>query len=401
MQAMSSLQTVLLQQQAAVKLLLGVLVISAATFVVAAAKPNSSCNRRCGSLDIPYPFGTSEGCYLDSSFLITCNSSSSSETSNPTPFLGIGNITVLNISLDGELRVSSPIARYCPNENYVLRVSLFSKAFPISYTKNVFTAIGCNTLGVIGSVASDKNYRTGCMSLCDNIDDMVNGSCSGVGCCQTPIPDGIKDFTISFGSFDNFFTVSEFNPCGFAFVVEKKEYNFSTLDFQNMQNKDAFSLMLDWAIGNHTCEDAKKDLTGYACKADNSECYNSTNGLGYRCNCSSGYHGNPYLSGGCQDIDECETLNHGCTVNACVNHVGSYGCSCPKGYEGDGSRDGNGCSPKRSNYRNIVIALGIGMSLLVLLLGGLVLLGLKRRKHLKLEEQYFQQNSGSVDMTTR
>ncbi|XP_035546656.1 wall-associated receptor kinase 2-like [Juglans regia] len=301
---MSSLLEIVLLQQQTVKLLLGILVISVAIFVATAATEvsNSSCNRTCGSLEIPYPFGTSEGCYLDSSFLITCNSSSSSnsETSTPTPFLRVGNIEVLNISLDGELRVSTYIARDCPQEsNYNFNnryTSLGLREFPISYTKNVFTTVGCDTLGLIGSFASDKNSTTGCVSACDSIDGMVNGSCSGIGCCQTPIPNEIKDFIVSVKHSN----VSEFNPCGFAFVVEEKAYNFSTLDLQNMQDKEVVPLVLDWVVGNQTCEDAKKNTTGYACKAANSECYNSTNGPGYRCNCSLGYHGNPYLSGGCQ-----------------------------------------------------------------------------------------------------
>ncbi|XP_040997095.1 wall-associated receptor kinase 5-like isoform X2 [Juglans microcarpa x Juglans regia] len=167
-----------------------------------------------------------------------------------------------------------------------------------------------------------------------------------------------------------------------------------------MQNKDAFPLVLDWAIGNQTCEDAKKNTTKYACKAANSTCSDSTNGPGYRCNCFSGYEGNPYLVDGCQDIDECETLNHGCAVNACVNHVGSYSCSCPMGYQGDGWRNGSSCTPvipKPSNSKNIIIALCISMSLLVLLLGGSsILLGLKRMKLIKLQEKYFQQNGGLI-----
>ncbi|KAF5469142.1 hypothetical protein F2P56_013237 [Juglans regia] len=399
MQAMSSsLQTVLLQKQAAVKLLLGLLAISAATFVAtAAAEPN--CNRTCGSLEIPYPFGTSEGCYLNSSFRITCKSSSNSRKGTPTPFLRVSNIKVLNISLDGELRVSASVARDCPQKSdYNFSKSythLTLREFPISYTKNVFTAIGCDTLALIGSSASDKNYTTGCVSLCDSIDGMVNDSCSGVGCCQTPIPDGIKDFKVSLTSLYKHSKVRKFNPCGFAFVVEKKEYNFSTLDLQNMQDKDVFPLVLDWAVGSKTCEDAKKNTTGYACKAANSECYNSKNGPGYLCNCFSGYQGNPYLFNGCQDIDECKTPNHGCADHACFNHVGSYTCSCPKGYQGDGLRNGTSCIPKPTNSKNIIIALCIGISLLVLLLGGsLILLGLKRRKLMKLQEKYFQQNGG-------
>ncbi|KAG6675851.1 hypothetical protein I3842_15G125600 [Carya illinoinensis] len=354
--------------------------MSAVIFVAVAAEPNTSCNKRCGSLEIPYPFGTSEDCNLDSSFLITCKSSSNSTTSTPMPYLRVSNIEVLNISLDGELRVLAPVARDCPQEldynSSDNNTYLTLREFPISYTKNMFTAVGCDTLALIAS--SDKNYTTGCVAICDSIDSMVNNSCSGIGCCQTPIPDGIRDFTVSVTSLDKHSNVGKFNPCGFAFV-----------------NKYNFPLVLDWAIGDQTCENAKMNATGYACKADNSECYNSTNGLGYRCNCSSGYHGNPYLSHGCNDIDECQTGNHECTDNACINHVGSYNCSCPKGYEGDGRRDGNGCSPKRSNAKFITIALCISISFLVLLLGGSsILLGLKRRKLIKLQEKYFQQNGG-------
>ncbi|KAF5469141.1 hypothetical protein F2P56_013236 [Juglans regia] len=406
MQAMSSsLQIVLLPQQAAVKLRLGIFLISAAIFVATAAAEvsNSSCNRTCGSLEIPYPFGTSKGCYFNLSFLITCKSSSSSSTSTPTPYLRVSNIKVLNISLDGELRVSASVARDCPQKsNYNSsknNTNLTLQKFPISYSKNVFTAIGCDTMGLISSSASDKNYMTGCVSLCDSIDNMVNGSCSGIGCCQTPIPDGIKDLNVLAGSLENHSKVMKFNPCSFAFVVEEKAYKFSTLDLQNMQGKRAFPLVLDWAVGKQTCKDAKKNTIEYACKAANSECYDSTNGPGYRCNCSLGYDGNPYLSRGCKDIDECNTPNHGCAVNAiCVNHMGSYSCSCPIGYQGDGWRNGSSCTPvipKPSNSKNIIIALCISISLLVLLLGGSsVLFGLKRRKLIKLQEKYFQQNGG-------
>ena len=113
--------------------------------ILAASEPNSICINSCGSLNIPYPFGTSEGCYLDESFLITCNNT----FETPRPFLRRGNITVLNISLDGELRVSTFVAHDCYNESGLLfsdRLSeLTLSKFPISYTKNKFTAVGCDT----------------------------------------------------------------------------------------------------------------------------------------------------------------------------------------------------------------------------------------------------------------
>ena len=47
------------------------------------------------------------------------------------------------------------------------------------------------------------------------------------------------------------------------------------------------------------------------------------------------------------DIDEClnETL-HNCNKNAtCTNTIGSYTCTCPKNYDGDGMGD-DGCKEK-------------------------------------------------------
>lgn len=282
----------LLQQ----KFLLGAFILAA----TAASQPDPNCSKTCGNLSIPYPFGTSEGCYLDSSFLITCNYSSGI----PTPFLHKGNIiTVRDISLDGELRILSSVARDCYNEsgfgvNRTNRLLTLSK-FTVSYTRNKFTVVGCDTYAYIsGAVQATsgalKNYTTGCISLCDKIESVDNGSCSGIGCCQTSIPEGGRELNARVRSFDNYAAVFGFNPCGFAFVVEEEAYNFSSLDLSNLRNKVKVPVVLDWAVGNETCEAAKGNMTSYACKAESSYCYNSTKGAGYLCNCSTGFQGNPY-----------------------------------------------------------------------------------------------------------
>ena len=284
---------IILQQQ----LLLGLLILTATT----TSQSHSSCINRCGSVSIPYPFGTRDGCYLDKSFLITCNHT----FEPPRPFLRRSNIIVRDISLDGELRVSTFIARDCYNKSgtSVIRkrsgsVLNLSK-FPISYTKNKFTALGCDTYVIIKGRAQGQNYTTGCISLCDSIESVNDGSCSGIGCCQTSIPEGVANFSVSLGSFNNHSAVLDFNPCSFGFVVEEKEYKFSPSDLKNLENIESVPVVLDWAVGNETCEVAKRNSKSFACKAENSTCYASNNGPGYRCNCSSGFRGNPYLLYGC------------------------------------------------------------------------------------------------------
>ncbi|RVW52694.1 Wall-associated receptor kinase 3 [Vitis vinifera] len=111
----------------------------------------------------------------------------------------------------------------------------------------------------------------------------------------------------------------------FAFVAEDGAFSFSSTDLLDLHKKTRVPTVLDWTIRDEKCDQAKENETTYACK-DNRYCYNPDNGPGYRCNCSEGYEGNPYLP---HDIDECE-VDHPCNVtHTCQNLPGSYSCSCP------------------------------------------------------------------------
>ncbi|KAF5467876.1 hypothetical protein F2P56_012086 [Juglans regia] len=391
------------------QLLLGVIILAATT----ASIPNSNCERMCGEVEIPYPFGTSEGCYLDKPFLITCNHT----FPPPKPFLDI-DLPVVDISVpNGELRVSNPVALLCKRgySTYKRNIAtvdytrisalLNLSSFRISETRNKITAVGCDVYTYIqGLDHGQKGFTTGCLSLCDQNLSVANGPCSGVGCCQTSIPKGATGYILNVRSLSNDTLPGGKHQCGYGFIIEEQAYKFSSLDFRNLKNRTTVPLVLDWAIGNKTCKDAQKNKTSYACKATQSYCYDSTNGPGYRCICSSGYHGNPYLPDGqddsCQDIDECKLGHWKLACNAtttCINTDGNYTCTCPKGYEGDGRIDGTDCRPivGQSNNKIISIALGVSISLLVLLVGtSWVYWGLKKRKLIKLKEKWFQQNGG-------
>ena len=274
--------------------------------------PSKNCSdidQTCGSLNIPYPFGTRAGCYKNEDFLITCNRN----YNPPLAFLRKGNINVTYISLSGELRVDVNVAQDCykkgvkrsvyshsgPN-NYNQYSSINLSKFPISHTKNKFTAIGCDTYALIKG-SSGTAYTTGCMSLCSKISDVVDGSCSGIGCCQTAIPKGVMDYRIDVSSYFNHTNVSEFNPCSYAFVAEEETYNFSSKDLKDFTKRhETTQVVLNWAIGNQTCTEAKKDHPQKFACTNNSDCHDSDNGPGYWCNCSKGFEGNPYLPNGCQ-----------------------------------------------------------------------------------------------------
>ncbi|THG21028.1 hypothetical protein TEA_015126 [Camellia sinensis var. sinensis] len=392
---------------------LGAAVLAAAT-VAAAAETSSGCPTSCGAINITYPFGTKKGCYMEEHFHVFCDHSSDPHklylnTSE-------GSIEITDILLSGELHISSSIALDCYNKQGLQvtnnQISVRSGKFPISVTRNKFIAIGCDTYGVIEGFEG-RNYSTGCLSQCDSIDNVINGSCSGIGCCEKSIPMEVTSFKFNVSSHDNHTRVWEFNPCSYAFVAEETNYTFSSIDLANLQNRSMVPVVLDWAVGNQRCDEAKKNLTSLACKA-NSDCYDFDNGPGYRCNCSQGYEGNPYSPNGCtaiefdikdqtwwffaSDIDECIISSPSPCNIICHNLPGTYSCSCPEGYEGDGRTDGLGCSPipDSNNILPLIkIALGISISVSLLLFGGSWLYwGHRQRNIINRREKFFQQNGG-------
>ncbi|MED6216729.1 hypothetical protein PIB30_010476 [Stylosanthes scabra] len=359
----------------------------------AAMQQNSNCSTRCGSVEIPFPFGTSESCCLDSSFLVSCNRTSSGGF---IPYLSPGNISVLNISLDGEMRILAGAARGCYDRNGTQnnetsvswRIDL-SQYFSLSSSRNKLTAVGCNALGeVIAYDPDGVNYTTGCLSTCLRINDTTNGVCNGAGCCQSPIPAHGRLSGIFYNSFKAFLDRNDvfgFNPCGYAFVAEDGAYSYSSTDLANFPH-ESFPVVLDWSVGNLSCLEAKKNASNYACKAENSECYTSSSGLGYLCNCSTGFRGNPYLLHGCQDIDECvdKKLNDCYSIAKCKNLPGSFNCSCPEGYVGNGKENGTRCSR---------VSVGV---ITILVISFFVYWRTKETRLNKLKEHFFQQNGGFI-----
>ena len=154
----------------------------------------------------------------------------------------------------------------------------------------------------LNGILNDAPFSTGCLSKCNNAHNIVDGSCSGIGCCQIDIPEGLINIDFAAYSFNSHKDVWSFNPCSFAFIIQKDKLSFSSAYLISLQNNETFPMVLDWSIGNEMCEVAR-NKGNYICGA-NSTCSDLKNGSapGYRCKCKEGYDGNPYLKDGCQGI---------------------------------------------------------------------------------------------------
>ncbi|XP_016455653.1 wall-associated receptor kinase 2-like [Nicotiana tabacum] len=359
------------------------------------AKPG--CRKQCGNLTVPYPFGIGigSGCAINAGFQINC---STSTDGSQKPL--IGNLEVYNIS-DSELRVSNAISWRCYTSTGAVRAEfqlgwtrLGNSTYPYSFSsRNRFTIVGCDDNALIRG----RNFEYNCSTSCNSTRDVIEGECTGNGCYQVQIPKGLKYFAPTISSTRNHTDVWYFNQCGYAFLGEADSFYFRGLqDLSDItffkRTKASVPIVLDWAIGNLTCIQARKSKD-YACR-ENSECVDSDTGLGgYRCRCTEGYEGNPYLSPGCQDIDECADPDT-CEKN-CTNTPGSYICSCPDGYIDEGKKDGRGCVAPYSEFPWIKFSVGTGVGLisLVVVITWLYF-SIKKRKLMRVREKFFQQNGG-------
>ncbi|RCV10467.1 hypothetical protein SETIT_2G114700v2 [Setaria italica] len=356
------------------------------------AGPPPGCPSMCGDIDIPYPFGIGDGCSKNKDFAISCNNSY-----NPArAFIGRG-FEVKNITLEtGEMRVFTGVAHICYNSSNTIssidswKYDFTGSSFLISSARNEFTGVGCNTVALLTGedMEDDGRYLSGCITTCASLGDAADDvNCTGNGCCQTATPEGLDTVTVGWNTLATN-TAWNYSSCSTAFLAEKGWYNFSLnhLDgtgetsFHKQLGIRTVPLVLDWAM--------KKDG---ACLSANSTRVHVRNGLWYRCKCSDGYAGNPYVVGGCENIDECKLLKsdpetygkqyHLPSGSKCVDTDGSYEVKCNFG------RIGSECRLVFSATVAAVPATLVASLLLVLL----------RKEHKRrMRSGFFDKNGGQI-----
>ncbi|KAI3976354.1 hypothetical protein MKX01_036774 [Papaver californicum] len=362
------------------------------------------CQDKCGNVSIPYPFGIGEGCSIaDGWFHMTCNDNLPDNIR-----LVYGSLNITNISIaDGEMTTTLGIVTNCSDKSIQTKnewIVADLKKFTFSNTKNKFIAIGCNIQAYIQGSDYNSTVYTVCLSYCSKIEDTTDGICNGIGCCEASIPAGLIKYETFLGRMFNLNSILRFNPCNYAFLAEKSSFNFSSLYLNNFKNYGTLwvPVVVEWTIGTETCQEAQRNLTSYAC-GPNTYCIqgNTIDVQGYRCSCKTGYDGNPYLNkstgGHCQDIDECITGHHNCSNpgSRCKNTEGSFNCYCTKGYTDKLRNDIPECSRDENILNKIAVGASLGLSLL-LVTGFWLYWVFRKRKHMKVKEEFFKQNGGLI-----
>ncbi|KAL6123066.1 hypothetical protein ACLB2K_075589 [Fragaria x ananassa] len=403
-------------------------VLLATTMLAAAQAPPPDCNRSCGGVSVPYPFGLTYGCYLrvpgqDSQqpFKITCNTTTSqlslpfSDSDNfPT------NITKIFLE-ESELQVMMAPSYNCYTYNTYdssLR-KVMNLSLPPSYTlsdRNKVYNLGCDRVTILMGESGKRvpdtpthSLEVGCsgISLCQgDSGKKVPDTCNGFRCSVNSIPSGLQNITLlvlrpgfRFGTTEQW----ELSyPCSYGFVVDERNFTFAgnqSFDALNIWSGAIKKLpvLANWAIGNDNCKAAKKkNETTFACKGANTKCVDRAGG--YFCRCKDGYEGNPYLLDNCLDINECKNSTLCSGNSTCVNTIGNYTCECHKDYRND-DHDKNKCvqitETSSKNGKEMKISLGVSLSFLVILIITFsIYCVLKRRKFKQLCDRYYKDNGG-------
>lgn len=183
---------------------------------------------------------------------------------------------------------------------------------------NMVVLVGCQArVDVRGG--SNNTLISSCTVVCPSPDPSTtyigagDGSCSGVGCCQANIVLRYSRYTVQIHDLQEQDAPSSsptFND-GSAYIVDQP-FNYTGLMISEKNFPQALSAMLDWFIvgDNSTCpmstnESAPAPASAAECRSVHSFCegyYGDVSDdvvVGYRCRCSPGYQGNPYVKDGC------------------------------------------------------------------------------------------------------
>ncbi|TVU05260.1 hypothetical protein EJB05_48418, partial [Eragrostis curvula] len=280
------------------------------------------CESKCGAVDVPYPFGTTDGCHRPG-FKVTCD-----RTHQP-PKLFLGSFDgpeVQAISIrNSTVRVHGAVWPFAAGATSSATVDVvptsLRQQYVLSAARNSLAVVGCGFQVQVAAAVRRQGEGNAaattfgsCAPACPGAKQrkLRHGPCDGAGCCEVPVaPMGLTSFSVAFTWLPENATARPawVRPGASVLAVEREWWRdrdhvvpvkLSLLSTGNASGSGlAIPAVLDWTLSNSSCAAVKR--SGSGCVSKNSECVDSvSSAYGYVCRCSDGYDGNPYVPRGCK-----------------------------------------------------------------------------------------------------
>ncbi|KAK4851127.1 hypothetical protein QYF36_012596 [Acer negundo] len=244
----------------------------------------ANCTSTCGNVTIPFPFGIGEDCSLDSRLTVDCNHSK--------PYLGsINNLELLDISIDGSMRINYPVYNRCGKVDDMFGLKLLTDhTTPFIFSPNRNNFVGIGNCGNFSLLTRDDSVIASCSTTCNQNNDASRF-------CQKEVVSSLKGF---------FPTMATAGECPYSALVERQWLEDNLKNPQDIKHFTHVPVMLDWSVftlmfDNFEKNKSKAYMSSSTCEKSACSCF-SAEFPTVQCKCLRGFQGNPYLLQGCQGV---------------------------------------------------------------------------------------------------